>query len=314
MVLHVVVGAGVLGSATALRLSEHGHAVRLVSRSGRGPGAPAIQRVPVDATDRNRLAEVASGAAAIYNCANPPYHRWTTDWPPLAASLLDVAERTGAVLVTMSNLYGYGPLSHPMTERDPQNATGHKGKVRAAMWAEALAAHAAGRVRVTEARASDYFGPGVRAEGHIGERTIVPVLEGRSVRVIGNPDAPHSWTYVPDIAAALVTLGTDARAWGRAWHVPTTAALSQREMLRRIANLAEVPEPKIQTLPGWALTPLGLFVPFLRELEEVRYQFEQPFVLDSSAYETSFGSQPTPMHEALGATVERWLQQRRAAA
>jgi nucleoside-diphosphate-sugar epimerase len=314
MALYVIVGAGVLGSATALRLAEQGHDVRLLSRSGGGPAAPGVERLAVNATDRERLRQIASGAAAIYNCANPPYHRWTTDWPPLAASLLETAEHTGAVLVAMSNLYGYGRPTHPMTERDPQNATGRKGRVRAAMWLEAQAAHAAGRVRVTEARASDYFGPGVRAEGHIGERTIRPLLAGRSVRIIGNPDVPHSWSYVPDIAAALATLGTDARAWGRAWHVPTNAALSQREVFRRIATIARSPEPKLQTLPGWSLSALGLFVPFLRELEEVRYQFEEPFVMDSSDYQTTFGIQPTPMHEALGATVDFWLQQRATAA
>jgi nucleoside-diphosphate-sugar epimerase len=197
-----------------------------------------------------------------------------------------------------------------MTERDSQSATGRKGRVRAAMWAEALAAHAAGRVRVTEARASDYFGPGVRSEGHIGQRTIVPVLQGRAVRIIGNPDAPHSWTYVPDIAAALVTLGTDPRAWGRPWHAPTDAALSQRALLERIAALAGAPEAKLQTLPGWTFKTLGVFVPFLRELDEVRYQFEAPFVLDSSDYQTTFGIAPTPIEDALGATVGWWLRQR----
>jgi nucleoside-diphosphate-sugar epimerase len=307
--LHVIVGAGIIGSATALRLAQCGHHVRLVSRSGRGPAAPGIELFVADATDPDRLVEAATGAEAVYNCANPPYNRWVTDWPPLAASVLDAAERTGAVLVTMSNLYGYGPVAHPMTEHDPQNAHGRKGRVRARMWADVLAANTAGRVRATEARASDYFGPGVRSEGHIGERTIVPVLNGRSVQIIGNPDVPHSWTYVPDIAAALVTLGTDPRAWGRAWHVPTDAALSQRALLQCVAKLAAVREPKLQTLPGWAFKTLGIFVPVLRELDEVRYQFEAPFVMDSSDYQTTFGVGPTPMAEALGATVEWWLHQ-----
>jgi nucleoside-diphosphate-sugar epimerase len=182
------------------------------------------------------------------------------------------------------------------------------------MWEAAVAAHNGGRARVTEARASDYFGPGVREQGHIGSRTIRPVLDGRAVRVFGNPDVPHSWTYVPDIASALATLGTDPRAWGRAWHVPTSAPLSQREMLREMARIAGAPEPKLQTLPAWAFKALGVFVPFLRELEEVRYQFERPFVMDSTEYRTTFHVEPTPMREALRATVEWWLAQRRAVA
>jgi nucleoside-diphosphate-sugar epimerase len=340
MPLHVIVGAGVLGSATASLLSQRGHHVRLLSRSGGGPARatntrilepPAAERpvgealaaaesLPVErlaidaATDASRLEAATSGAAAIYNCANPPYDRWTTDWPPLATALLYAAERSGAVLVTMSNLYGYGPLDHPMTERDPLAATSHKGRVRAEMWMQALAAHTDGRARVTEARAADYFGPGVSAQSHIGERTIRPLLAGSQVRLIGNPDVPHSWTYVPDIAAALVMLGTDSRTWGRAWHVPTGAPLSQRAMLDRIARMANAPQPRIQTLPGWALRAAGVFVPMLRELDEIRYQFEQPFVMDSSDYQTTFGVAPTPIQDALQATLAWWMAQGRAAA
>lgn len=214
----------------------------------------------------------------------------------------------------MSNLYAYGPVDHPITEQDPLAPVGPKGRVRAEMWLEALAAHRAGRVRATEARASDYFGPGVRETGHIGERTIPAVLAGRPVRVFGNPDVPHSWTYVLDIAAALATLGSDERAWGRPWHVPTNPPLSQCEILSAIARIAGAPSPRIQTLPGWAMRALGIFVPFLRELEEVRYQFERPFVVDSSAFETTFGVGPTPMEQALQATVAWWQERLRTAA
>jgi nucleoside-diphosphate-sugar epimerase len=314
MALHVVVGAGAVGTATAIDLAGRGHQVRVLSRSGSGPTGVGIESLAVDATDDQRLSAVSDNAAAIYNCANPPYDRWDREWPPLATSILAAAETTGAVLVTMSNLYSYGPVDHPITEQDPLAATGKKGRVRAAMWEQALAAHTAGTVRATEARASDYFGPRVRDQGHIGERTIPAVLAGRSVRVLGNPDVPHSWTYVPDIGAALATLRTDERAWGRPWHVPTNPPLSQREVLSTIARIAGAPAPKIQALPGWALRVLGVFVPFLRELEEVRYQFDGPFVIDSTDFWTTFEVGPTPMEHALAATVSWWLEQKRSTA
>lgn len=314
MGVHVVIGSGAVGSAAAVRLAQAGQHVRVLTRSGRGPAVPGVEVLAVDATDADRLAAVAQGAAVIYNCASPPYPRWATDWPPLATSILAAAERSGAVLVTMSNLYGYGPVDHPMTERDPLEATGTKGRVRAAMWEQALAAHRTGRVRVTEARASDYFGPGVREQGHIGERSVPNILDGRPVRVFGNPDLAHSWTYVPDVAATLVTLGSDERAWGRPWHVPTNAPMSQRAVFTAIAGIAGTAAPKLQTLPGWAFRALGTVVPFLRELEEVRYQFERPFVLDSSSFESTFAASPTPMAEALAATVAWWLEQQRIAA
>src|SRR5882672_2451564 len=116
MSLHVIVGAGPVGSGAARLLAEGGERVRLVSRRGSGPEHRSIERVAADATQADRLSELATGAAALYNCANPLYHRWLTDWPPLAAALLTAAERTGAPLVTLSNLYGYGEVTGPITE------------------------------------------------------------------------------------------------------------------------------------------------------------------------------------------------------
>jgi nucleoside-diphosphate-sugar epimerase len=137
MSLHVIIGADPVGSATAVLLARQSERVRVITRSGTGPAADGIENIAADAADTDRLAALAKEAAALYNCASPPYHRWPQEWPPLASSLLAAAERTGAVLVTMSNLYGYGPVSHPMSEHDPPAATGTKGKTRAAVWAQA---------------------------------------------------------------------------------------------------------------------------------------------------------------------------------
>src|SRR6266571_3626092 len=150
MSLHVIVGAGQIGSTTATLLAEQGERVRLLSRRGSGPTHPAIERVAADATDAERLSALADGAAALYNCANPLYHRWLTDWPPLASSLLAAAERSGAVLATTSTLYGYGPVDGPITPATPLRATHPKLRMRADMWRAALAAHRAGRIRATE--------------------------------------------------------------------------------------------------------------------------------------------------------------------
>jgi len=150
--LALVVGAGVIGSRVAGMLAERGDRVTLVSRRGAGPAEPgAVTRVAADAADAGAMARLAEGVAVIYNCVNPPYHRWPADWPPIAASVLGAAERSGAVLVTLSNLYGYGPggpggyaEAHPMTEATPLAATGPKGRIRARVWQDALAAHRAG--------------------------------------------------------------------------------------------------------------------------------------------------------------------------
>ncbi|HEY5478407.1 MAG TPA: NAD-dependent epimerase/dehydratase family protein [Gaiellaceae bacterium] len=302
MEAHLIVGAGSVGSATALLLAEEDRRVSLVSRSGTGPDHPNIERIAADAADRAAMLRLSVGAEAIYNCANPAYHRWPTDWPPIASSLLQAARECKAVLVTLSNLYGYGPVDHPMREDDELAATSVKGRVRARMWEEAKAAHDSGQVRACEARASDFFGPGDTAN-HLG-RMIPRVLAGKTVRVIGSPDTPHSWTYVPDVARTLVTLARDERAWGRPWHVPTNPPLSQREVVAALADLAGLPAPEVRGIPNWTVRAIGVASPMLRELREVTYQLERPFVLDSSAVTETFGLEPTPMNEALASTLE----------
>ena len=160
---HIVVGAGAVGTATARLLADSGEYVTIISRSGSGPEHPRIDRVGLDAGDVAALVALATGdtgTAAIYNCVNPQYHRWTRDWPPIAAALLAAAEASGAVLVMTGNLYPYGPVDGTITASLPDAATGTKGRVRAQMWADAKAAHDAGRVRAVEVRGSDYLGNG----------------------------------------------------------------------------------------------------------------------------------------------------------
>ena len=306
---HVIVGAGAVGTLTAHRLVELGHEVRIVTRSGSGPDVRGVERVAADASDPDALARLVEGAAALYNCANPgDYSTWAEVWPPLAASILTAAERTGAVLVTTGNLYVYAPGTSPMTEATPVGTPTKKGTIRAGMWADALAAHEAGRARVTEARASDFFGPH-GGNDHLGERFMPKVLGGRKLMHIASPDVPHSWTYLPDVARTLVALATDERAWGRAWHVPTDPPRTYRKMAEQVAAIAGAPAPRIGTYPHALTRAMGLVMPLMRELEEIRYQFTDPFVLDSSLTESTLGLEPTPMDEALAATVDWWRPQ-----
>nr|WP_029535825.1 NAD-dependent epimerase/dehydratase family protein [Saccharopolyspora spinosa] len=307
MSVHVVVGKGPVGAATANLLAEQGQEVRLISLSG-GPSESPIKHVALDAGDADRLAEASADAVAIYGCAAPPYHRWTQDWPRLSTALLDVAERTNAVLVLTGNLYAYGPTDVPMTEDLPLNAGFRKGKVRTRVWQDALARHQEGRVRVTEARASDFIGPGVTAGGHLAARVVPKLLKGRPVQVLGNPDATHSWTYVPDIARTLVRLAREEQAWGRAWHVPTAPPFSARQAIEQMSRIAGVAVPRVSAMPWWALQAIGLVSPLVRELSEIRYQFDSPFVIDSSGYTKTFDEEPTPTEEALAATINWWQQ------
>ncbi|ORT59399.1 NAD-dependent epimerase/dehydratase family protein [Streptomyces sp. CB03238] len=309
MSLHVVCGFGPAGAATARLLAEQGHEVRVVTRSGGSP-EPGIEHVALDATDSARLIETARGAAAIHSCAAPPYHRWASEWPPLAASVCAAAEATGAVLVMLGNLYGYGPVDGPLTEDLPLAATGPKGRVRAAVWEQARKLHEQGRIKAVELRASDFFGPGVTDGGHLAARVMPRLLRGKPVSTLGNPDAPHSWSYLPDVARAMAEAAADERAWGRAWHIPTEPPLSTRDMVARLATHAGTAPITVRRLPPAVLGVASLFSPLIRELTEIRYQFDRPFVVDSRAYEAEFAVRATPVDEQIKATVAWWRERR----
>jgi nucleoside-diphosphate-sugar epimerase len=298
---HIVIGAGPIGTATALLLADRGDEVALVTRSGSGPTHPAITLTPADAASAATMAEVAGGAVAIYNCANPAYNRWPTDWPPIAQALLSAAESSGAVLVTVSNLYGYGPVSGPMTENLPLAAKGPKGKVRAQMWRDALSAHEAGRVRTTEVRGSDYLGPDV--QGHLGDRVVPKLLAGKDVTVMKSADSLHSWTATSDVARLLVTVALDERAWGKPWHVPSNQPRTQREVVGDLCRVAGVRPVAVKEYPPLLIRAMGLFNPVMRELPEVAYQLEDPFVLDSTAAEHTLGLAPTPWDDVLNGVI-----------
>jgi nucleoside-diphosphate-sugar epimerase len=291
MSLHVIVGAGPVGTAAARLLAQRGERVRLISRRGTGPDHAAIERVTADANDVDRLSELAKGAFALYNCANPLYHRWLTDWPPLAQSLLTAAERSGAVLAVTSNLYGYGPVSGPITDATPLAATHPKLRLRGDMWRDALARHEAGRVRVTEIRSSDYL----EANSILSLALAKPIRAGRRALVPCPLDVPHSWTAISDAARTLVTAAGDQRAWGKAWLVPTNPPLTVRALAVRFASAIDAPIPKLSEIPYPVLWATGLFVPLVRELRTTRYQFAEPFIIDASLTERTFGLAPTDL-------------------
>jgi nucleoside-diphosphate-sugar epimerase len=301
----LVVGAGPVGSAVARLLAQGGQDVVVATRTGSGPQIPGVRRVACDASNVDALLAATPEAAAIYNCANPAYHRWTQDWPPLATAMLGYAERTGAVLAICSNLYGYGPVDGPMSEALPLATTGTKGRVRAQMWLDAKAAHDAGRIRATEVRGSDYICASERSL--IGSSRVVPrILAGKSVSLIGSVTTEHTWTAPADAARLLVAAAADERGWGRAWHVPSNAPRTQRQVVDDLADTAGVPHVKVSSMPPALLKVLGVFSPTIRELAETSYQRDRPFVVDDSAARVAFGLEPTPWPDILSGIIEEY--------
>ena len=297
---YVVVGTGAIGTLVADQLAAAGHSVIAISRHASPSKSPMVEHVAGDASDAKFLARQAVDAAAIFNCVNPPYHRWPQEWPPIAAALLHAAEETGAVLTTLSNLYAYGVPTGPLTPETPLRAIYAKGQVRGQMWLDAKAAHDANKIRATEVRASDFIGP----TGFSAINRLVPdIVEGKRVQLLGNPDAPHSWSYTVDVAKTLIAAAQNKTAWGRAWHAPTNPPRTQRQAVEELAKAAGVAPVKASAVPNTLLRFLGLFNPQMREVLITMYQFEQPFIIDDTATRRELGLAPTQWEEVLQATV-----------
>jgi nucleoside-diphosphate-sugar epimerase len=161
------------------------------------------------------------------------------------------------------------------------------------MWQDALA----GGVRTVEVRGSDYIGAGAAS---IFSAVLLPAIaKRRTAWVPADVDAPHTFTYTGDMARALVALAGDERAWGRAWHVPSPAALSIRDLAGRYFALTGDRPVPVRSLPRFVLRTVGLAVPMARELAEMDYQFYAPFIMDSTETAQTFGLRASELDVAL---------------
>ncbi|MFF3210477.1 NAD-dependent epimerase/dehydratase family protein [Streptomyces sp. NPDC002886] len=293
MSVHVVTGAGPIGTATARLLAASGERVRVVTRGGGGPEHPLVERVAADITDGDRLTELLRGARTLYNAAAPAYQDWRTAFPPLAASLLAAAGRAGTDYVMLGNVYGYGPVDGPLSPGLPLRPTSDKGRVRAAIWEEALAAHEAGRVRVAEVRASDYLGDRALS---LFTWTVVPaVLAGTEALLPVGLDEAHAWSYVDDVARTLIAVGGREDTWGRAWHVPSTSELSVRALADRLAETAGAPEPRLRRMTPGELAEQVARDAVMAEIPEMAYMYDAALRLDASDTEAVLGVRATPL-------------------
>ena len=309
--LHVVFGTGQVGLALSNHLARSGQPVRSISRRRPPSLAEGVNWRGADASDPEAARDAAAGATVVYQCLNAPYTRWPEEFPPLQRAVLGAARHAGALLVSFENVYAYGPTDGaPMTEDLALKATTSKGRTRAAMTAELLSASKEGEVRIAIGRASDFFGAGV-TESTLGERVFANAVANKRADFIGNPDLLHTYSYVPDIARGLATLGTDERAVDQVWHLPGPETLTTRAVLGLIADELGHPVP-VRSVPKLVLRTLGIVNPMMRGLAEMTYQFEQPFVLDTAKYESTFGPAGTPLDVAVTETIA-WYQSKRSA-
>ena len=302
--LHVVFGAGQIGPLLAARLRDAGKRVRIVRRSPAPPPVDGVEAVRGDARDAAFVAEATRGAATVYHCMNAPYSAkaWAETLPRIQASLVAGAGRAGARLVVLDNLYAYGRTGgRPMNEDTRQAPCSRKGEIRARLAEDLLAAVRRGEVRAAMGRASDFFGPGAWEGSFLGSRFWPRVLAGKTGLLFADPDARHTYHFSPDVAAGLAALGLDDGADGL-WMLPCAPAVTARELVARCAAALGRPIV-VRRVPPLLLAAAGLVVPIVRELNEMAYQWEEPFVVDDARFRARFGDLATPLDEAARQTV-----------
>ena len=302
--MYVVTGAGPVGYTVAERLAHQGHQVRVLTRSGGGPEHPLVERLRADVSDPSQLDESLKGATAVFHCIHGSAYRasaWAAELPQAEQVVMNAAAAAGAVVVFPESLYSYSEPDRLMTESSPREATSGKRGIRTQLL-KTREAHAANTVSVV---AGDFFGPRVKM-AHAGERMVPLVLTGKPIQAIGSAERPHSFTYVPDLAAAMIAAALKPELWNTVLHAPTGSPMTQREVAAAYADAAGVATPKVSAVPGWVLRVAGILSTDMRELAELLYQFERPFVMDSAASQKLLGLEPTPLADAAAATVAWW--------
>ncbi len=300
--IHTVLGAGPVAKATVTALLARGLPVRVVHRSGTFTEQAGLDVLAADITDVTQLTQAFIGSAIVYMCAMPAYHRWAQEFDTMMTNVLQACTATGSAMVFADNLYMYQESPNtPFTETTPLQPTTRKGVIRARIAEMVQQAHRDGKVKTAIARASDFFGPGVD-NAMLGNRFFPQLIAGKTVQWFGNPDMPHTFTYVPDFGKALVELGVDGMGWGEVWHVPSSVTCTAREAADATAALTK---QSVKLKGGGRLTLriVGFFIPAAKEMIEMLPHFETPYVVDDSKWHSRMHTSATPWKMALAETV-----------
>ncbi len=302
--LTLVLGYGATGRATVERLVARGDQVRVAQRSRPADLPPQAQFVACDVTDAASVRAATAGARQVVLAVGLPYETrlWRQTWPVLMDNVLAACAATGARLVFIDNLYMLGPQTAPLTEDMPLTNRAAKPAIRAGVTRQWRAAAEAGRVKVAALRPPDFYGPGV-GNSHLGDTALGALAQGKAALLVPRPDTPHDFAYVPDIGRAAVSLlDAEDGAFNQVWNMPCAPTRTPRELLRLAATALGRPL-KLQTVPLWALRPLGLAMPFLGEVADLAFTFDRPYRVDWSKWAATFWDDPTPFEVGIPAAA-----------
>lgn len=298
---YLITGAGQIGTQLAQDLERDGHEVIVLRRGGKGAEASAFDTRFGDAGDRETVRSAAEGASAIFHCIHAPYSAsaWRRELPHREAAVMDVAASLGIPVIFPESVYAFGLGARLLSDDTPVSPVSPLGQVRA----ELLAARAAHPARTASVIASDLVGPTARHGAAVIPSTVLdPARAGRTAWVLGDPDAPHAVTYIPDLSRAMIAAVSLATAADTRLIAPTAPARSQRQMAQDAASAAGAPAPKVASIPGVLFALTGLVSPTTRELSRQRYLWEAPSELLPGRLTIELGLEPTPW-DALLATA-----------
>ncbi|MBL7798909.1 MAG: NAD-dependent epimerase/dehydratase family protein [Saprospiraceae bacterium] len=300
--MHTILGInGAIGPHLAAALRRRNLSVRGVSR--RSFAGNDWTHMPGDVTNPADVLAAVDGSEVVYLLVGIEYKTavWRRTWPIIMENVIAACRAHGSKLVFMDNVYPYGLVEGPMIEDTPMRPCSEKGKIRMATDRMLLDAMDKG-LRACIARGADFYGPNC-STSVLNATVIERYAAGKSAFLMGRADKVHTYSYVPDLGPALAILGTDARADGQVWHLPTSRQPWTGADWAKAAAAAFGVPPKYQTTSTLMLRLIGLFNPLMREMAEMNYQFTHDYVLSSEKFERTFGLKPTPNEQGLAETV-----------
>jgi nucleoside-diphosphate-sugar epimerase len=302
--LTVVLGFGTAGRATTAALLARGSAVRVAQRSRPADLPAQADFRACDVLDAASVLHAIEGASQVVLAVGFAYDSklWRRVWPKTITNVVEACAKTGARIVFVDNLYMLGPQRGPRTEDMPLTRRGRKPAINAKVTRIWKKAADAGRIRLASLRCTDFYGPGVPVS-HIGETALGAMAKGRPAMLLAPPDTPHDFAYVPDIARAVITL-LDAPddAFNQVWNMPCAPTRTPRALLQLGANALAI-KLRIRSVPLWLLPVLGLFVPFMREVADVGFTWDRPYVVDGRKFAQRFSFAVTPFEIGIPATA-----------
>jgi nucleoside-diphosphate-sugar epimerase len=303
--MQTILGAnGTIGSVLAKELAAYTDKIRLVSRNPRKVN-DSDELFPGDLSNPGIVDKAIEGSDVVYVVVGFDYKLevWQEKWPQLMKATIAACIKHNARLVFFDNVYSYDINAIPhMTEQSPYNPPSKKGVVRKQIAEMIMDEVKGGRLMALIARSADFYGPD-NDKSFVNEMVYKNFLKGTRANWFVDADKKHSFTFTPDAAKATALLGNTDDAYNTVWHLPTDKnALTGREFISLFSREMNVPN-KVFVMPVWVIKIVGLFVPVLKEMREMMYQYDRDYFFDSSKFEKRFKISPTTYSEGVRQTV-----------